>query len=101
MTADVIYLHRPLPSSTEERVKKIEKLAYETVTPLAKLFALQPIAHPSLGGRLWRAWMAAEEAIQVRDRTDPDDMDYEGYAEKAENAISVLLYGNINGGSAA
>jgi hypothetical protein len=100
VTADVIALHsRRTP--TWERVWKIEKLAYDTAAPIAKLFALRPLAHPSLGGRLWRAWLVAEEAIQVRDRTDPDDMDYEGYQDAAENAISVLLHGYINGGSAA
>jgi hypothetical protein len=94
VTAEVIVLHQRL-TPTEERVRKIESLAHdEHATDAAKSSDLRKICHPSLTGlRLWLAWLAAEDAILVRDWTKPGDCDFRIYEERAEAAVSVLLHG--------
>lgn len=94
MTADVIPLVSYL--TTEARVTAIERMAHGTaMTDAGKAAELRRIAHPSLTGpRLWLAWLAAENAILVCDRTDPDDCDYGSYQDQADIAISVLVHGN-------
>ena len=101
MTAEVIYLHAPRLSA-DVRVRKIEKLAHDPdVTDAAKMHALRKICHPSLTGlRLWLAWLAAEDAILIRDWTKPDNVDHEGDCDKAEAAISILLHGPRPGDAA-
>jgi hypothetical protein len=113
MTAEVIVLH-PLRQTTAglawwqgriplaARIGTIESLAHdEHATDAAKARDLRQICHQSLTGlRLWLAWLAAEDAILIRDWTKPGDCDFKVYEERAEAAVSVLLHGN-HGGDAA
>jgi hypothetical protein len=93
--------------STQQKVARIEDLASATgLTPEMTHDLLLTVAHPWLvGAALMDAWMKAEQAIALRDATrvlDEDgfeaapelqDEDFEGYKERAEDAIGDLIHG--------
>jgi len=81
--------------SIGQRVAEIEQLASaHGNTQHAIMTVLQTVGHDSLAGeQLMLAYLAAEQAIAVRDATDPDDWDYEGYADKAADCIHDLIHG--------
>ena len=85
----------------EEKAAEIEELAsHGGGTRFARTTVLLAVAHPSLTvPQLEVAWKRAEQAIAVRDSTDPGDWDYEGYADKAADRICDLVHG-INTGTA-
>jgi len=87
---------RPSPAalSIRQRTADIEDLASSGASESETATALQGVAHPSLtGSALWDAWNKAEHAMAVRDGTDPEDADYEMYAERAADAICDLIHG--------
>jgi hypothetical protein len=82
--------------SAAEKTAEIEDLASRGhgLTKFARTAVLLAVAHPSLTvPELEVAWKRAERAIAVRDGTDEDDADYEGYADLAGDRICDLIYG--------
>ena len=80
----------------EQKTAEIEDLASRGhgLTKFARTAVLLAVAHPSLTvPELEVAWKRAEQAIAVRDATDPGDWDYEGYADKAADRICDLIHG--------
>ena len=78
------------------KTAEIEDLASRGhgLTKFARTAVLLAVAHPSLTvPELEVAWRRAERAIAVRDATDEDDGDYEGYADKAGDRICDLIHG--------
>ena len=81
--------------SIPQKTAEIEQLATVSgLTPHMTDTILRTVAHPSLVGEaLLLAWLKAEDAIQIRDATDPADWDYEMYAGRAADAICDLIHG--------
>jgi hypothetical protein len=81
--------------STAQKVAETEQLACTTgLTPHMTTTILQTLGHDSLAGEaLMLAWLEVEQAIACRDATDPDDGDYEGYAERADDKIHDFIHG--------
>jgi hypothetical protein len=103
MTADVIA--HPLarivafPRLTiDERVTEIENLTRtEGNTRHGTTAILRSVCTESLtDDDLWAAWLAAENAILIRDVTKIGDHDYLMWAQRAEHAVMTLLYGPIS-----
>ena len=76
------------------KTAEVEDLASSTAPEYTKRVTVQALAHPSLTEpEGWHAYLMAEQAIACRDATDPDDWDYEGYADKAADRICDLIHG--------
>ena len=87
------------------RIDEVIELARNPgpLTQFAVMTILEAVCDESLrGSRLWAAWLAAHEALEILADTDPEHWDFETWRNAADTAVLRLVHGsNYHGGKAA
>lgn len=92
--------HAPAPAAVQvltvgQRVSALRWLAAAGLNDDAETAVLLAVVHGSLRGPgLSAAWEAVQDAIACHRCTPEDDADHDGYQDREDAAISVLLRGH-------